>query len=59
MATYKITNNLSYMLGAGYLFTGGYFKGVQGGSAGGGWTANASGPTQDDYMLINKLTLTF
>ena len=25
--TYKITNNLSYMLGAGYLFTGDYFKG--------------------------------
>ena len=26
--TYKITNNLSYMLGAGYLFTGNYFKSV-------------------------------
>lgn len=25
--TYKITNNLTYMLGAGYLFTGDYFKG--------------------------------
>ncbi|KQC10502.1 MAG: hypothetical protein APR62_12025, partial [Smithella sp. SDB] len=25
--TYKITNNLSYMLGVGYLFTGDYFKG--------------------------------
>jgi len=25
--TYKITNNLSYMLGFGYLFTGDYFKG--------------------------------
>ena len=25
--TYKITNNLSYMLGAGYLFTGDIFKG--------------------------------
>ena len=25
--TYKITDNLSYMLGVGYLFTGDYFKG--------------------------------
>ncbi len=25
-ATYKITNNLSYMLGVGYLWTGDYFK---------------------------------
>jgi len=28
--TYKITNNLSYMLGAQvYLFTGDYFKGIK------------------------------
>jgi len=47
-ATYKITNNLSYMLGGGYLFTGKYFK-----------VANESANLQDDYMLINKLTLTF
>ena len=47
-ATYKITNNLSYMLGAGYLFTGKYYKG----------TSN-SNAVNDDYMLINKLTLTF
>ena len=46
--TYKITNNLSYMLGIGYLFTGDYFKGTAGASQVG-----------DDYMLINKLTLTF
>jgi hypothetical protein len=46
--TYKITNNLSYMLGAGYLFTGDYFKGTDGASQVG-----------DNYMLINKLTLTF
>jgi hypothetical protein len=46
--TYKITNNLSYMLGAGYLFTGDYFKGTDGNSHVG-----------DDYMLINKLVLTF
>lgn len=47
-ATYKITQNLSYMLGAGYLFTGKYFKGTSEGNA-----------VADDYLLINKLTLTF
>jgi hypothetical protein len=46
--TYKITNNLSYMLGVGYLFTGDYFKGT-----------SATSKVGDDYMLINKLTLTF
>jgi len=48
-ATYKITNNLSYMLGAGYLFTGDYFKGIDDGTH----TVN------NDYTLINKLTLNF
>ena len=47
-ATYKITNNLSYMLGGGYLFTGKYFKGTQ-----------ESNNVQDDYLILNKLTLTF
>jgi hypothetical protein len=47
--TYKITNNLSYMLGAGYLFTGDYFKGIDSGS----------NKVNDDFMLINKLTLSF
>jgi hypothetical protein len=47
-ATYKITNNLSYMLGAAYLFTGDYYKGT-----------SAANAIQNDYMLINKLTLTF
>ncbi len=46
--TYKITNNLSYMLGVGYLFTGEFYKGT-----------NAANSLRDDYMLINKLTLTF
>jgi hypothetical protein len=47
-ATYKITNNLSYMLGAGYLFTGKYYRGV-----------NDLNSINNDYLLINKLTLTF
>jgi hypothetical protein len=49
--TYKITNNLSYMLGVGYLFTGDYFKGHD--DAGEGYKVN------DDFILINKLTLNF
>ena len=47
-ATYKITNNLSYMLGVGYLFTGDYYKG----------TSDLNKVT-NDYLVINKLTLTF
>jgi hypothetical protein len=47
-ATYKITNNLYYMLGIGYLFTGDYFKGT-----------GATNEVRDDYLVINKLTLTF
>ena len=49
-ATYKITNNLSYMLGAGYFFTGDYYKGKA-----------KTTPTDlnNDYMIINKLTLMF
>jgi len=46
--TYKITNNLSYMLGIGYLFAGDYFKGTA-----------VNSQVRDDYMVINKLTLTF
>jgi len=51
--TYKITNNLSYMLGAGYLWTGDYFKGDQALGA-----SNENG-LNNNYMLTNKLTLTF
>jgi hypothetical protein len=46
--TYKITNNLSYMLGFGYLFTGDYFNGKDG-----------NNKVDDDYILMNKLTLSF
>ncbi|MGV8057326.1 MAG: hypothetical protein AB2L12_04710 [Smithellaceae bacterium] len=46
--TYKLTNNLTYMLGAGYLITGDYFKGT-----------NSNNKVTNDYLLINKLTLTF
>jgi hypothetical protein len=49
--TYKITNNLTYMLGAGYLFTGDYFKGSE--------TTFGPSDVRDDFMFINKLTLNF
>ena len=45
--TYKITNNLSYMLGGAYLFTGDYYKGT---------TTN---DVKDNFLIINKLILTF
>lgn len=54
-ATYKITNNLTYMLGAGYLFTGDYYKGYEDIYSAYGLTNE----TVDDYILINKLTLSF
>jgi hypothetical protein len=47
-ATYKIYDNLSYMVGAGYLWTGDYFKG-----------ANAAAKVDNDYLLLNQLTLSF
>jgi len=49
--TYKITNNLSYMLGFGYLFTGDHFKGSD--------LPGMNMKINDDYILINKLTLSF
>jgi hypothetical protein len=63
--TYKITNNLSYMLGVGYWWVGDYYKGGSGFYNGtGAWvpglvSANGSTALRDEYMVINKLTLTF
>ena len=47
-ASYKIYDNLTYMVGAGYLWTGDYFKGTS--------DANKIG---NDYLLLNQLTLNF
>lgn len=47
-ATYKIYDNLEYMVGIGYLWTGDFFKG----------TSNAN-KVDDDYMITHKLTLNF
>ncbi|MDX9816588.1 MAG: hypothetical protein RBT06_06585, partial [Smithellaceae bacterium] len=49
-ATYKITNNLSYMLGAGYLFTGEYYEATK---------ALLTDNIEDNFIVLNKLTLTF
>jgi hypothetical protein len=45
---YKIYDNLEYMIGAAYLFTGDYFKGT-----------NAATQIKDNYLITHKLTLTF
>jgi hypothetical protein len=47
-ATYKIYDNLSYMVGFGYLFTGDYFKGT-----------DPTAKISNDYIVMHKLTLTF
>ncbi|MBN1546419.1 MAG: hypothetical protein JW902_07160 [Syntrophaceae bacterium] len=47
-ATYSITNNLKYMVGFGYLWTGDYFA-----------EKGYDDDVDDIYLLTNKLTLTF
>jgi hypothetical protein len=47
-ATYKIFDNLEYMIGGAYLWTGDLFKGTSS-------TYNVS----NNYLLMHKLTLTF
>jgi hypothetical protein len=47
-ATYKIYDNLSYMVGFGYLWAGDYFKGT-----------NSTVTLDNDYLITHKLTLTF
>lgn len=48
-ANYKITNNLSYMVGAGYLFTGKYYQA----------NVAVNNELNDNFLVVNKLTLTF
>ncbi|HVO67813.1 MAG TPA: alginate export family protein [Syntrophales bacterium] len=47
-ATYKIYDNLSYMIGFGYLWAGDAFKGT-----------NIAADVKNDYLLTHKLTLSF
>ena len=46
--SYKIYDNLTYMVGVGYLVTGDYFKG-----------SDASTKLSNDYIVMHKLSLTF
>ncbi|MCX5856121.1 MAG: hypothetical protein NTZ24_16380 [Deltaproteobacteria bacterium] len=46
--TYKIFDNLSYMVGGAYFFTGDYFKGT-----------NADNKIDDNYLIMHQLNLTF
>ena len=47
-ATYKIYDNLSYMVGIGYLWAGDWFKGT-----------NSAATVDNDYLITHKLTLSF
>ena len=47
-ASYKIYDNLTYMIGAGYLWAGDYFKGY-----------DSSAAVSNNYLLTHKLTLSF
>jgi len=48
IGTYKIYDNLTYMIGIGYLWTGDYFKGY-----------DNDAKIRDNYLLSHKLTLNF
>ncbi|MDD5724289.1 MAG: hypothetical protein PHY29_11215 [Syntrophales bacterium] len=47
-ATYKLFDNLDYMVGFGYFWAGDWYKG-----------SSAAATVDDDYVLMNKLTLSF
>ena len=47
-ATYKLFDNLEYMIGFGYLWTGDFFKG-----------ADKNQKIRDDYLIIHQVSLTF
>lgn len=47
-ASYKLYDNLTYMVGAGYLVAGDYFKG-----------ASSANQIDNDYLLMNRLSLSF
>jgi hypothetical protein len=48
MAKFKIYDNLEYMIGAGYLWTGDYFKGT-----------DPNARIVNNYLVVHKLTVTF
>jgi len=46
-ATYKVFDNLEYMVGFGYFMAGDFYK------------TNKADEVENDYILMNKLTLSF
>jgi hypothetical protein len=56
-ATYKIYDNLTYMVGAAYLWTGDYFQNFS--KTGALMAAGTTREVDNDYMLMNQLTLMF
>ncbi|HQB29783.1 MAG TPA: hypothetical protein PLO86_03390, partial [Syntrophales bacterium] len=47
-ATYKLYDNLDYMVGFGYFVTGDYYKGT-----------SDSNEVENNYLVVNRLTLNF
>jgi len=50
-ASYKIFDNLTYSIGAGYFFTGDYFKGYN--------LSGGQNEVANDYLLMHQLLLSF
>lgn len=57
VASYKIYDNLEYMVGAGYFWPGDYFKGCYNSTQ--GLCYNFEPALANDYLLMHKLTLSF
>jgi hypothetical protein len=51
IATYKIYDNLQYMVGFGYFWVGDYYKGY--------YTTANEPKLENDYLFMHRLTLTF
>jgi hypothetical protein len=56
-ASYKIYDNLEYMVGAGYFWPGDYFKGCYNSTQLGCYAGEPA--LANDYLLMHKLTLSF
>ncbi|NPU83806.1 MAG: hypothetical protein HPY65_04895 [Syntrophaceae bacterium] len=56
-ASYKIYDNLEYMVGAGYFWVGDYFKGCYNSTQAG--CRSIEPALSNDYLLMHKLTLSF
>ncbi len=57
VASYKLYDNLEYMVGAGYFWPGDYFKGCYNSAQAGCYAFEPA--LANDYLLMHKLTLSF